>query len=260
VLDFRGSTVLITGGAHGIGRATALRFAEAGAAVAVLDHDAAGAEAVAVELRALGAHALGVPCDVGVDAELEAAFARTRFELGAPSIVLHNAAWYPHGAVTELAPEDWERTVRVCLTAAVTCARLSLPDMQQAGSGALVFTSSVHAVRAFHDYPAYSAVKAGVLGLMRQLAVQYGPFGVRVNAVVPGPIDTRIWGTGEAVENRKRARAATVPLRRLGTPLEVANATLFLASPLASFITGVALPVDGGMLIAANETLKTGEE
>lgn len=252
-LDFTGKTVLVTGAANGIGRASAVAFATAGANVLLMDRDAEALEHAEQHLKKMGARAETFQGDLA-DSQTAVAMVDAALEhFGRLDVLHNNAAWYPKASAVDTAEADWDKTLAVCLTAAFLSVKTALPHMMAQGAGCIINTSSVHAYTAFSGYPAYSAVKAGILGLTRQLAREYGPHNIRVNAVIPGPIDTGIWGQGPEVEARKRARAQTVPLGRIGQPAEVARAVLFLASPLASYITGVSLPVDGGMLIAACE-------
>ncbi len=171
-----------------------------------------------------------------------------RREFGPVDVLVNNAARATDKDLLDLDDEQWESDVSVALKGSFLCARAVLPDMTARGSGVIINVSSVNALGYFGN-EAYSAAKAGVLSLTRSLAVRYGPSGVRANAVVPGTLRTPAW------EERRRSDpeifervAAWYPLGRVGEPEDVANAALFLASDEASWITGVALPVDGGLL------------
>lgn len=242
---FSGATAVVTGGASGIGAASARRLAAEGARVLIADIDDDGGGSVADDLGERGLEASFVHCDVSDAADWGELVRRVR-SLGGRLDVLHSNAYMEiPGAVHELAEEDWDRQLAVTLKGAYLGVR-AFAEMLAAARGAVVITSSVHATFGFRGRPAYAAAKGGLSALTRQLAAEYAP-SVRVNAVVPGPILTRAWDEIGAAD-RERAVAATA-LKRLGTPDEVAAAVSFLASPDGSFITGASLVVDGGWSI-----------
>lgn len=254
MIEFAGKVALVTGAGNGIGKASARAFSSLGARVVVVDIDTGGAAQSVAEIEAVGGVATAHPADIAEPDEVRRLIEQVLERFGRIDVIHNNAAWYPRTNVVDMTVADWDKALNVSLRSIFLTAKYALPSMVERGSGCIVNTSSVHAYTGFANHPAYAAAKAGILGLTRQLAKEYGPHGIRVNAVVPGPIDTRIWGEGPEVEKRKRARAATVPLRRIGRPEEVASVVVFLASNLASYVNGVSLPVDGGMIIAANES------
>jgi 3-oxoacyl-[acyl-carrier protein] reductase len=262
---FAGRVALVTGAASGIGRATALRLAREGAAVAALDRNEAGLAATRSELQALGAKALTWRCDVSSSAEVGEACAAVERDLG-PVDVLANVAGIPdtaggHG-IEEIGDERWARVLAVNLSGPFYLSRALLPGMAARGRGAVVNVSSLAGrSKSANAGAAYSASKAGLLGLTRHLAFDYGPRGVRVNAICPGGVDTpmiRAAGPDKAPDpaeaERRRARTAAyqyfMPIRRLSTPEEQAAAIAFLASDDASYINGVSLDVNGGLFMA----------
>jgi NAD(P)-dependent dehydrogenase (short-subunit alcohol dehydrogenase family) len=239
-----GKSALITGGASGIGRATALLFAAQGARVLVADIDESGAEETVAMTGNKSGDALFVRADVGqmVDARR---IVDTGFErFGRLDIVLSNAAAHVSGSATEISEDDWDRTQAVCLKATWMIAKCAVPRMLEHGGGVIVITGSVHSMRGYAGYAAYQAAKGGLLSLTRSLAADYAP-SIRVNTVLPGGIVTGMWH-GVSEEERERL-ASLVPLRRNGTPEDIANAALFLASDASSYITGAYLVVDGGL-------------
>jgi NAD(P)-dependent dehydrogenase (short-subunit alcohol dehydrogenase family) len=232
----------VTGGAAGIGAASARRLAAEGARVLIADIDDAPGAALADELLGLGHDASFVHCDVSRSADWGELVQLVRSVAGSLDVLHSNAYMEVPGAAHELAEEDWDRQMAVTLKGAYLGVG-SFAQLLAEARGAVVITSSVHALMGLRGRPAYAAAKGGLSSLTRQLAAEYGPR-VRVNAVVPGPILTKAWEQiGDA--ERERAAAATA-LQRLGTPQEVAAAVAFLASPDSSFITGVNLVVDGG--------------
>ena len=240
-----GKAAIVTGGASGIGRATARILAREGAAVCIADVDADGGRQVADEIAATGGEAIFVRTDVGVRADVIGMFERIEEAFGRVDIVHNNAIRVRDGAATELDERDWDATLNIGLKAIFLAAKYGIPIMRKTGGGTIINTGSVHSLVSLPTCTAYDAAKAGVLGLTRTLAIDYGP-DIRVCAVLPGAILTPAWnGTPE---EKRRRYAQMVPAKRLGTGEDVANAVLFLASDEASFITGTALTVDGGML------------
>ncbi len=236
--------VLITGAGQGIGAATARRFAAEGARVLVTDIDAERAERTAAEVG-------GTPfvLDVADPASVEAAFAHAAAIFGGLDVLVNNAyACHPDPERFEQWQDaDWYRDFEVSLHGAYRCCRAALPHLAAAGGrGAIVSVGSVNAER-YYGCHAYSAAKAGLASLTRTLAVQAAPRGVRVNLVEPGTVRTPGWDGRDAT---LRAAAEHYPLGRVGAPQDIAAAIAFLASPDASWITGVTLPVDGGLLVS----------
>ena len=246
-----GKVALITGAGEGMGRAAALLFAREGAKVGVLDVVRERAETVAGAIRAEGGAALPLTADVSVSEDVRAAVAAVVAEFGLLNVLYNNAGvWLPgDGAVTELDPEAWERTLAVNLTGVFLCCRHGIPELIRAGGGSVVNTASPVAVRPEPVYDAYVASKGGVLALTRSIAQYYARFGVRVNVLMPGNIETAM--TLPALEDPAyRAQfLRTTPLGRAGRPEDVAYAALYLASDESSFVTGSVQWVDGGWLL-----------
>ncbi|MCY4377457.1 MAG: SDR family oxidoreductase [Spirochaetaceae bacterium] len=240
-----GKAAIITGAASGIGEATARLLAREGASVCVADVDADRGRQVAESIADDGGTAVFVRADVGVSADVLAMIERTESAFGRLDIIHNNAIWFRLGPATELDEADWDGTLNVGLKAVFLAAKHGIPVMRKTGGGVIVNTGSVHSLVSFATHTAYDAAKAGILGLTRTLAIDYGP-DIRVCAVLPGAILTPLWD-GSSEEDRERF-AQMVPAKRLGAGRDVANAVLFLASDEASFITGTALTVDGGML------------
>ncbi len=244
---FRERAAAVTGGGSGIGRAIALQLAEAGASVVVADIAAAPAEEVAAEARRHGVEALAAAVDVAraEDAERLARTALERF--GRLDFLVNCAANASTAPVLELSETDWRSLIAVHLTGTFLCCRAAAAAIAAAGGG-VVNMASLYAFKGRPNGAHYSAAKAGVVGFTRVLATELAPRAT-VNAIAPGPIDTPRWraGLSEAELAAKRARrVADVPMGRLGTPEDVANAALFLLGPHARWITGQVLHVNGG--------------
>jgi len=241
VTDFEGLTAIVTGGASGLGAATARMLRARGATVAVLDRD----------ITALPDDAFGVPCDVTVDDQVSDAIATVGRRFGAIDIVINNAGVGAAGDVAANADDEWMRVFDVNVIGIARVTRAALPFLRASAHGAVVNTSSVVASVGVRNRALYSASKGAVSALTLAMAADHVADGVRVNAVAPGTADTP-WVTRllESSEDPAAAEAALrsrQPMGRLVTPDEVASAIVYLASPSASSTTGVILPVDGGM-------------
>ncbi len=246
-----GKVALVTGAASGMGRATAQLFADEGARVAVTDLEAERVEQVVAEIRAAGGTAAGFTLDVSDAERIRTVVDEVARALGPIDILVNNAG-IVIGASLEQSDEDYERTwqnaLDVMLTAHVRLARACLPQLARHGEGRIVNVASTEGLGATAGTGPYTVAKHGVIGLTRSLAVELGRRGVTVNCICPGPILT---GMTQAIPEAAREKFARrrVPLRRYGTPEEVAHATLSLVLPAASYLNGVVLPVDGGMTI-----------
>ncbi len=249
--DLTGRVGLVTGGASGLGRATALDLARRGVRVVVADRDADAAAAVVDEIRALGGQALAVETDVTDPAACEQLVARCVEEYGTLDLAVNNAGTTGlPGSVVDYPLEAWRATMAVNLDGVFFSMRAELPVMVAAGRGAIVNVASGAGVVGFAGLPAYVASKHGVVGLTRSAALECAPKGVRVNAVCPGstrtPMLEGFMGGDAKVE---RMMTASVPLGRLATPEEIAAAIVWLCTDDASYMVGHALVVDGGSTV-----------
>src|SRR5687768_4024744 len=239
---------LVTGGGSGIGRAISRRFAREGAKVVVADRLGARAEAVAGEIAAAGGEALAVACDVTDRAAVGAMVERAVGRFGRVDVLVNNAGISIGGDPVAMDEATWDFNFNVVLKGAFFCAQAVLPGMLARQRGVILNVASVNGLTGIGEEP-YSAAKAGMVNLTHNLAVRYGDRGVRVNCVAPGTIRTPIWDERVARDPRVFDKlAAWYPLGRVGEPDDVANAALFLCSAEAAWITGVTLPVDGGLL------------
>ncbi|MBC2836666.1 SDR family NAD(P)-dependent oxidoreductase [Paragemmobacter straminiformis] len=248
------TTALVTGAAHGIGRAIALHLAAQGAAIAVIDIDAQGAEATAGLIRDKGGKAWATGADITDMAAVEAAVTGAEAALGAVDVLVNNAAYTVAGDLEHIGLDTWHREIDVNVNGTYHCLRALLPRMQARKQGAVVNIASVNGVRYFGN-PAYSAAKAALINLTQSVASEYGRHGIRCNAVLPGSVrtDNITWTIRQERDPdvfRKLAR--WYPLGRVAEPEDVAKAVSFLASDEAGYITGAALPVDGGLLAGMN--------
>jgi 3-oxoacyl-[acyl-carrier protein] reductase len=230
-IDLSGRVALVTGGSRGLGRADALTLERAGAEVVTLDIEEANAT---------------ITCDVGDRAQVDEAVTQIVEEHGSVDILVNNAGTLDHLAqFGDQRPQLWERDLRVNLTGAFNCAQAVWPHMQDRGWGRIVNMASVAGTLGGFGQASYSTTKAGLLGLTRTLALEGARHGITCNAIVPGVIGTEAFGFVDP-EMKERMIKRTA-LRRLGEPQDVANAIVFLCSDLASYITGVALNVSGGI-------------
>jgi len=239
-----GKTALVVGGARGIGKAIAVRFREEGANIVLAD---ANVEAGRVSAAELGAPFVEV--DIGRYEDAEAAVAVALDAFGRLDIVVQNAGIYPWQLIENTSADDWDRVMGVNLRGSFNAARAALAPMRKQGSGRILFTSSITGPRVTSPgHGHYSATKAGINGLIRAAAVEFSGYGITVNGIEPGNILT------EAIQEQRSAEFIrnmedAIPLGRLGSPRDVANAFLFLASDEAAYITGTTIVVDGGQLL-----------
>ncbi len=245
-LGLRGKVVVITGGGGGIGRATALAFAREGATVVVSDINLEAAQAVAEEVRALGVPALAVRTDVADPEDAQRLIATTLEHFGRIDVLVNNAGIFQSKPLDDLTAAEWDRVMAVNLRGAFLCAQAALGPMKAQRSGQIINLGSLAGqVGGIVAGANYAASKAGIICLTKSLAKNAGPFGIRVNCVNPGVIDTPM--TQPWPPEARAALVQQTPLGRLGRPEEVANAIVFLASDAASFIHGAHLDVNGGI-------------
>ena len=246
-----GARVFVTGAGSGLGRAIAHRFAlEGAAAVTVVDREADRVRKVLEELSGLGVRAVPVVADLGESAECERALTEAISAMGGLDVCISNAAISSSGEMTvDMTLESWQRMIAVNLTAYFLLGRLSARHMRENGGGSILFTASVGGTWGQPGGAHYSVTKAAVINLVKTMALEYGPMGIRVNAVSPGGMDTNMIPQyqGEEVAARMRAGSASAALGRIAAPEEVAAAFSWLASSESSFVTGVNLLVDGGV-------------
>ena len=244
--DFSGKVAIVTGGGNGIGAATCRAFAAQGARVAVFDRDNSAAEAVAT---AIGGNARAYAIDVTDRGAFNGAAAAIANAFGGIDFLVNGAGTTVRRMIPDMGAEDWDRVIAVNLTGAFNGIQAVLPHMRKRGAGAIVNIASIAGQRiSFGGTANYTASKAGLLGLTRHAAYELAPDRVRVNAVCPGPTATAFGGTMPS-EETKAARAQRIPLGRMCEPEDIADPILFLASHAARMITGVALTVDGGVLV-----------
>ena len=247
-----GKVALITGGASGIGRASALLFAREGAAIALADVNADAGWRVADELTQSGSRAFFEPVDVTRTADCQRLVERTIREFGRIDILFNNAGIILRATVLDLSEADWDRVMAVNVKSIYLLSREVIPHMQTAGGGAIINTASGWGLAGGAKAAAYCASKGAVVLLTKAMAIDHGPQKIRVNCICPGDTDTGMLREeaqqlGEE-SSRFLAESARRPLGRVGTPEEIAQAALYLASDASSFVTGTALVVDGGGL------------
>jgi NAD(P)-dependent dehydrogenase (short-subunit alcohol dehydrogenase family) len=241
MITLENKTAIVTGAAHGIGKAIAAMFDRAGATVSLLDIDDAAGTLAAAELTG----ARFIHCDVASVADVQRAIDETASTTGAVDILCNNAAFLGSAhALLESTDEEWEKCFRVSLLGAQNCTRAVLPYMLRRRNGSVINISSIQGIAAARNSAAYTSIKHAIVGLTRSVAYDYGPDNIRVNAICPGAIRTRTSPPiGSELHQRQIGKTF---LGRTGEVDEIAWAALFLASDAASYITGIVLPVDGG--------------
>lgn len=252
LLSMESRVVVVTGAGSGIGREIAVRMGEMGASVAILDKNPASGRETAAQVTALGGKAIAVACDVASAADCRRAVEESIAAFGRIDVLCNNAGTMIRKDTVELEEQDWDALLAVTLKSVYLLSHQVIPHMVRAGGGAIVNTGSGWSLKGGPKAVAYCAAKGGVLNLTRAMAIDHGRQNIRVNCVCPGDIDTPML-VGECTqlgEDPKRfmAEAANRPLGRVGTPGDVADAVLFLASDMSRWVTGACLVVDGGGL------------
>jgi len=251
VLSLEGRVAVITGGASGIGYASAQRLAEFGAKVVMLDiNEDLGREAAA-KISAAGGQADFFRCNITVAAECQAVVAQVEKKYGRIDILFNNAGVVRRKTVVEHEESDWDLVVDVILKGAFLMSKYVIPCMAAGGGGSIINTGSGWGLKGGDKAVSYCAAKGGLVNMTRAMAIDHGPQNIRVNAVCPGDTDTPLLrgeGVQLGIEVNEFLRSSAIgrPLERLGTPGDIANAVLFLASDLSTWVTGTALVVDGG--------------
>jgi NAD(P)-dependent dehydrogenase (short-subunit alcohol dehydrogenase family) len=244
VSNFSGKVAIVTGAAHGIGRATAKLLAGDGAHVVVTDINDNGGNQVVADIEQAGGKAIYIHTDVGKHEAIRHCVEQTVEQLGRIDYIVNNAYWSARGTVEEMTEEGWDRSMDIMLKAIFLFGKYGFPIMRSQGGGAMVNIASVHGLAADRRYGVYDAAKAAVINLTRAMALDYGQDGIRVNSVCPGWIIT----SDEPLDERILRRAASIyAVGRTGVPDDIAKVVRFLLSDDAGFVTGHALVADGGL-------------
>lgn len=244
MIDCTGKNALVTGGGRGIGREIALALAQVGANVAVCDIDEATAQSTAREIQALGRKGLGLKADVSKAADISAMFQSFSQTFPTLDILVNNAGITRDNLLIRMKEEDWDLVLTINLKSAFLCCKDAARTMMKARSGKIINIASIVGINGNAGQANYSASKAGLIGLTKTLAKELASRNIQVNAIAPGFIRTAM--TDKIPEAEKEKLLSQIPLQRLGSPQDIAGAVAFLASPLADYISGHVLVVDGG--------------
>jgi glucose 1-dehydrogenase len=246
-LELEGRVCVVSGAASGIGASVAQRLAAVGARVVLLDQDSVGLARSQGELGSGGAESLAIHCDISQAASAQAAADKVRSQWGDPYALINNAGVLRPGGLADVSLDDWNAVLAINLTGYLLCARAFGAGMRSAGVGSIVNVASISGLFPQSASGAYSASKAGVLQMSRQLALEWGPQGVRSNAICPGMIRTALSAKFYEEPGLEARRAKVTASRRIGEPGDVADVAIFLASPRSGYVNGAELLVDGGM-------------
>lgn len=245
----KNKVAVVTGAASGFGKATSLLFAKEGAKVVVVDYNETGAQSVAQEIKDLGGEAIAAKADVSLSEDVQRFVKLAVDTYGQIDILYNNAGVFLPGKVDETSEDDWDRIVNINLKSVFLASKYAMPYLKQT-KGNIISTASAGGIIGFPQAAAYGATKGGVVSLTKAMAVDYAAEGIRVNCICPGTGETGL--TKEVLENpeMKEGFLAPIPMKRFAQPEDVAHAALYLASAGAGYLTGVALPVDGGWTVA----------
>jgi NAD(P)-dependent dehydrogenase (short-subunit alcohol dehydrogenase family) len=252
-MRLQGKVALITGAARGIGRGIALRYAQEGALVGVLDQNEQACQSVVNDILIEGGSAIALGADITKENQVRDAVTRLHHHFGVITLLVNNAAVMPSGALHETSPDAFDRCLSVNLKGTYLVSRAVIPEMLEAGTGCIIHMSSVTGMRGLPGLAIYSATKGALIALTHAMSTDYAAKGIRVNAVAPGTIDSPMLANfldEQSPDSRQRLRRefdAMHPIGRIGTIPEVASVCVFLASDEASFVTGATYLVDGGL-------------
>jgi 3-oxoacyl-[acyl-carrier protein] reductase len=248
-MKLEGVKTVITGAASGIGKAIALRFAKEGASVFLSDINATRLEETISQIKASGSNASGTVADVSKEDDVKRMVKLAAQSMGGIDVLVNNAGTPTIGFIEQVSDSEIERVFGVNLTGVMRVTRACAPYLKISGRGRIINLSSVEGIRGSGMLPVYCVTKSGVIGLTMANAVELARFGITVNAICPGPIETDMLAPIISTDELRKKMVGAVPLKRLGRPEDIAGAALFLASEDAAFITGHSLVVDGGMTI-----------
>ena len=244
MFGLKGKVVLVTGAGQGIGRQVAISMAEAEAAVIASDVDFSKAQETVHEIEKMARNAYPLACDITNVEQVEAGIKKVADRFGTIDVLVNNAGLFREAKFVSMTSKQWEQHLNVNLTGVFNVTKAVVPFMLNNKAGNIISISSLDAFQGCSGYAHYTAAKAGVLGLTKTLALELGPENIRVNAIAPGITETDM--TKERIKARKEFYIENIPLKRIGTPQDITNAVLFLASDLSSYITGQTLHVNGG--------------
>jgi len=246
-----GKAALITGGGTGIGRACAELFAREGARLAIVGRRKEVLDAAAAPIAARGGEVIAIPCDVSDRASVEAAIAATIARFGQLNVVVNNAGVVVVGTAEQTSDADWNRILAINLTGTFLVSRAALPELRKAHGGSIINIASVLGLFARKQRAAYTASKGGVIGLTKAMALDHAHENIRVNCICPALVESELaresLSKAPDAQVERARRTAEIPMGRLGQPEDVAQLALYLASDESSWMTGVALPLDGGL-------------